>query len=106
MVVLLDEVVYAYDEPFQKRHLSPIFLVYDTDDDSVCRRRRISERKSCRRARSNKHGLSDTRSYGVDSNDILFGKLTVLKDLNLHKLAAYQGFLLSRGNDVSSDNSS
>ena len=81
-------------------------LIYDTDDYGVRRRRCISECKSRRRTGSNKHGLADTCAYGIDRDDVLIGEISVLKDLNLHKLTAYEGILLSGGNDVSSDYSS
>mgnify|MGYP002508708786 CR=1 FL=1 len=77
----------------------------DADDNGVCGSRRISQCKSCRRAGGDKHGLADTCANGVDGDKILVGELTVLHDLYLHKLAAYQGVLLSCGHDVSSDNS-
>ena len=54
------------------------------------------KRKSCGRAGSDEHDLTDTRADRVDGDDVLLGELSALHELNLHKLASYQGFLLSR----------
>ena len=61
--------------------------------------------KSCRASGSDKNGLADTCTDRVDSNYILIGENSVFDKLDFHEFASDQGFLLSCGNDISSDNS-
>ena len=96
----------TYGELGRIRGKYPKKSVDDTYDNRVGGSRSVLECKSGRRARGDKHGLTDTCADGVDSDKILVGKLTVLHNLYFHELASNERVLLSGGNDVSSDNSS
>ena len=82
------------------------FSIYDTDDNRVTGRVRIMQRKTRGTTRRNQDGFPDTCTNTVDRNQIFAGQLTVFHNFHFHKLRPDQRILLSRGNDISSDNTS
>jgi hypothetical protein len=64
------------------------------------------ERQACGATRRNQNGFSDTCTNAVNCDEKFTRYNAVFHDFHFHKLGTDERFLLSRGNDISSDNTS